>query len=629
MNDRVFTARLVTTAPLHPGSGDAGLATDLPILRDSRGCPYIPGTQLAGRLREIATRLAPALGWGACSALTPPSTPGHAPEPAGEERKGPCACPVCRAFGSRDQERGEDPHDAAGVAMARARASRIWCFDAPLEGGGPGRVLVRDGVGIDRATGASAAEARALYDAEWIPTGSAFTLRVELEHEPDEEPFPSAEQALAVALSEWAAGRGRVGGGAARGGGAFELEECEFRRADVCSPSALVAFLRQPVSRLRGEIVPRWCSETVEAVGSRVPLGAEKDVENETGAGDWSSGAVSRFAELSFVLAFDGPLQVNDPAAALANALSFAPVFASAYWADPVLPGSSVRGVLRSQVERISRTLATRAAGGEPARFAAACGACDPFRSYPSDAVAPALVSCAAREGRAEKTCKAGTPAAGADASSTPELCTGCELFGSTVQGSRLWIADARIDGAAEYRLRDFVAIDRFTGGALEHAKFDALPLHSPRFRVSLLLWQHAKGELGALSLALRDVHDGLATFGAHGSRGFGRANVVDVSLSVGRVERRPERDVREEDWSGVFHCERSAFVDAEALVKAAREKGWVEAFVSRSQEPRKKPSDAGEPSDTYFGVHTTAGPTLAELYPAVVDLSRLEAAHG
>jgi CRISPR/Cas system CSM-associated protein Csm3 (group 7 of RAMP superfamily) len=338
---------------------------------------------------------------------------------------------------------------------------------------------------------------------------------------------------------------------------------------------------------------------------------------------------VNRFAELSFVLAFDGPLQVNDPAAALANALSFAPVFASPYWADPVLPGSSVRGVLRSQVERIARTLATRAAGGDLARFAAACGACDPFRSYPSDAVAPALASCAARDDRAEKTRKASLPAADAGVSPAPGLCAGCELFGSTVQGSRLWIADAPIDSEAEYRLRDFVAIDRFTGGALEHAKFDALPLYSPRFRVSLLLWQHADGELGALSLALRDVHDGLVTFGAHGSRGFGRARVVDVSLSVGRVERRPERDVREEEWSGVFHCERSAFVDAEALVKAAREKGWVEALVSRSQLPRKEPPDAGEPSDTYLGVRTAAGPTLAQLYPAVVDLSRLEAAHG
>jgi CRISPR/Cas system CMR subunit Cmr4 (Cas7 group RAMP superfamily) len=33
MNDRSFTARVVTTAPVHLGSGEVGLATDLPLLR--------------------------------------------------------------------------------------------------------------------------------------------------------------------------------------------------------------------------------------------------------------------------------------------------------------------------------------------------------------------------------------------------------------------------------------------------------------------------------------------------------------------------------------------------------------------------------------------------------------------
>jgi CRISPR/Cas system CSM-associated protein Csm3 (group 7 of RAMP superfamily) len=604
MNDRSFTAQLVTTAPVHLGSGETGLATDLPLLRDSGGCPYVPGTHIAGRLREIATRLAPALGWTTCVALDPE---------CGEPGK-PCNCKVCRVFGDRrpsDEESGRRPEEAKGD---EAHASLVWCFDAPLDQKSKRvRALVRDGVGIDRRTGASAAKAGALYDAEWIPAGTTFRLRVEIEHGAEE----LAEQVLALALSEWNEGRGRIGGGAARGGGAFRLEEGRFRQANLATSDGLMAFLRAEEPAEDADWLERHVAKLRPASAGD---GAAAD--------PLPAGAVGSFARLSFDLAFDGPLLVNDPAVALAHAVSFAPVFVGSEWEKPVLPGSSVRGVLRAQVERIARTLSARKADGLAA-FAAACAACDPFSRADGDA----LRSCADVADADERASEEVIPL-----KKEPESrCLGCALFGSTRQGSRLWIADAELSGEARFRLRDFVAIDRFTGGALEGAKFDALPLYSPMFGVDMLLWEPAEWELGALALALRDLHDGLATLGAHGSRGFGRAEVRNVMLHVGRVGRRgpvlPDAS-RLAEPSGVFQVDAwrdsGAGAGAVDLARLAAQAAWTGEFVracDRTESLRK--IDPGRVHDSYFGVTTKDGHRMEDLYPLVVDLASLEVAHG
>jgi CRISPR/Cas system CSM-associated protein Csm3 (group 7 of RAMP superfamily) len=575
MNDRVFTARLVARSPLHVGSGDAGLATDLPLNRDAEGRWYVPGTQIAGRLREVATRLAPALGWDPCTALDGP-----------EARRSTCTCRVCSLLGSRGQKlEAGDPEPGA---------SALWCFDAPLEGAGTGASLVRDGVGIDRRSGGPAADAGALYDAEWIPAGAAFGLRLELARGAPRD----AEDTLALALSEWAAGRGRVGGGAARGGGAFELEAMSFRRAELDTADGLLDFLRAPSPRERGREEPAWLKERTETLRAVVAPRA-------AGAGGGTplpEAAVGHFAELSFELAFAGPVLVNDPAGALAHGVSFAPVVAGPGWTDPVLPGSSLRGVLRAQVERIARTVATHSGGAD---LAVRCPACDPFNRKKESALRSCADLAEAREKAGEEP---------------PRECAACELFGSTRQGSRLWIEDSPLsNGPPTYRLRDFVAIDRFTGGALDGAKFDALPLYGARFRACLLLWNAKPCELGALALALRDLHDGLATLGAHGSKGFGRAAVEGVRLRVGRVRPgAPElAGMVEAAASGIFQVrEWGGTGTAEELVAAARAAGWVKAFVEACGQLRRpflqgvKLTDAysgGEAKDLYppFGGHT------------------------
>lgn len=582
MNDRSFTAHLVTTAPVHLGGGEDGIAADLPLLRDPGGGFYVPGTQVAGRLREIATRLAPTLGWDPCVTLDA----GRAPMD-----RGACGCRVCRLFGSRF-------HGNAGDDEPGGSASLAWCFDALLEGGGPPRSLVRDGVGIDRRSGTASHEARALYDAEWIPAGARFALHLELDRRASAED----EATLALALSEWAAGRGRIGGGAARGGGAFELHDPEFRRAQLNSDDDLLAFLGAAASS-RGAPEEGWLQAREETL--RTAVGSADD--------ELPAGAVGWFAELSFDLAFQGALLVNDPGAALVHALNFAPVFTGPDWRTPVLPGSSLRGVLRAQVERIARTVGTRAAADLRA-FAASCPACDPFRASPETGPREALASCAELRKELEQ-------APGAAPPDYPDDCLGCSLFGSTHVGSRLWIADAPLQGEGRYRLRDFVAIDRFTGGAKHGAKFDALPLYDPVFRPALLLWNPRPWELAALAFALRDLHDGLMTVGAHGSKGFGRAEVRGVTLRLGSIGGRgPALVADAQKPSGVFQVRVWTGDDAAALVALARagEPSWASDFVEAcGRADRRDVPDGAKLVDAWFGAPGAGGLALADLYPA------------
>ena len=70
-------------------------------------------------------------------------------------------------------------------------------------------------------------------------------------------------------------------------------------------------------------------------------------------------------------------------------------------------------------------------------------------------------------------------------------LCLACRLFGVVRLGSRLIIEDAHLNSDTKenpYKMLDFIAIDRFTGGGIVGAKFDALALWKPDFIFKLFL---------------------------------------------------------------------------------------------------------------------------------------------
>lgn len=179
----------------------------------------------------------------------------------------------------------------------------------------------------------------------------------------------------------------------------------------------------------------------------------------------------------------DGTFLVGDPAEAFSSGFDLATRRVAG---TAELPATSLRGALRSGAERILRTL----------RADAACDPNDPTKSC------------------------AGKPAA--------ERCYACRLFGNEQWASWLRVAvtadNTSGHGAMPF---DHVAIDRFTGGASDGAKFDVEAARGGTYTVHLeLLPRMPPGDrswvLGLLALTLGDVVDGRIALGYGSARGHG-----------------------------------------------------------------------------------------------------------
>lgn len=178
------------------------------------------------------------------------------------------------------------------------------------------------------------------------------------------------------------------------------------------------------------------------------------------------------------------------------------------------IPGSSLKGVLRSHIERIGRTINTSSGT-----------VCNPFlqvRDTGHGRGDYADASCGSKLEDRERADEQplSTEAVYADS------CPACRLFGSTSFIGRASIGDAYLLDPASVRTeqRDGVGIDRLTGGAANRAKFD-LEAVSPgaRFLAPVLLRNFECWQLGALCLAAQDLEDELIHVGSGRSRGLGQ----------------------------------------------------------------------------------------------------------
>ena len=184
---------------------------------------------------------------------------------------------------------------------------------------------------------------------------------------------------------------------------------------------------------------------------------------------------------------------------------------------EPYLPGSSLKGVLRSHVERISRSIAPNA------------GVCDP---HFTDADTSARTRfCGKRLD--QKTSKTGD-SQNNDRKELPtyerykKSCPICRTFGSTVYKGRLSIGDAYLENSSEFNSftiehRDGVGIDRFTGGASRGAKFEMEVLTDGTFCTRLRIENFENWQLGLVAIICRDLSDDLISIGHSTTRGLGR----------------------------------------------------------------------------------------------------------
>ncbi|GBC92721.1 hypothetical protein HRbin15_01198 [bacterium HR15] len=164
----------------------------------------------------------------------------------------------------------------------------------------------------------------------------------------------------------------------------------------------------------------------------------------------------------------------------------------------PFIPGSSLRGALRSHIERIVRTFEPDAGNGK--------GACNPTR--PQEWCLPSE-----ERKRLE------------DAQVYERSCRVCRVFGSPWLASRvrlrdLYLAECVADLKPE--LRDSVAIDREKESVANKFDFEALPAGA-RFHMEIVAENLNPAELGLLLVAIRELERGEILLGGFKGRGLGR----------------------------------------------------------------------------------------------------------
>jgi CRISPR-associated RAMP protein (TIGR02581 family) len=171
------------------------------------------------------------------------------------------------------------------------------------------------------------------------------------------------------------------------------------------------------------------------------------------------------------------------------------------------LPGSSLKGVVRSYCEKIGRTVGL--------------DVCDPLTDE----------SCGRRLGTDSRLRKA------SGAEIYQELCPICRLFGHTVMASHVWFADAyptpgTIEAVNDTEERDGVAIDRISG-AVAVGPFQLEVVTRGVFQAQLTVRNFQLWQVGLLAVALRDMADGRVPIGFAKSRGLGQVALTYRTLQI------------------------------------------------------------------------------------------------
>jgi len=595
MSYRVITAKLKARTAVHIGSGEGTDITDALIRRDTAGQPVIPGTAIAGALRALLTRLAPRLGGGTCQAL--------------KGGQASCGCGVCHLFG--DVNPSDEPD-------ASSQASRLLVFNARLNG--KNATLIRDGVGIDRVTGAAARAGAVKFDLEVLPAGAEFDLRLELRDAniEDEQLLIEDEQLLAAALAEWQAGRAWLGGRVARGLGAFDLTDIEYGERDLNQPDQLLAFLGADEPWRQAKETSDWLDTRIKEARGRLVDGF-----------DTSLPVARRWVSFEGTLQAQGPLLTNDTVHAGISGFDHAPLLIQlGDWSHPVLTGAGLRGVLRSHAERIARTLATlEAQNGDD--FKRTCPACDPTarrlkKDVPPEEL-PSLESC-------DSLLLYQAGKGGNDPVEQKELCLACRLFGSTRLGSRLLVEDAPYASQTppKFKMLDFLAVDRFTGGGAEKLKFDALALWRPAFKLRFHLDNPQDWELGWLALVLRDLAEGWLSVGYGAAKGFGCVKLTDWTARFGYLgpdDAPALKPMPKTETEGVYTVVKGDASQPDAWLNRAED--WVEAFykkvTGKTRQGKREGTGFRRPDkmvlkqDDYF--RQEGGKRVHELYPKEVKV--------
>ena len=184
---------------------------------------------------------------------------------------------------------------------------------------------------------------------------------------------------------------------------------------------------------------------------------------------------------------------------------------------QPVLPGSSLKGKLRSTCETLSHALGLSACMLNHDASGVKCTSDVNYYHDVREAYQKAL-----QAGLQERLQWI-----------EEHTCDVCKLFGSPMQASRLWISDGmRIEWASVVQVRDGVVIDRDSQTAVNGLKYDyeVVPPDS-QFELCIDLENSTDQDMALLGVALFEWHAG-SSIGGFTSRGLGRFHLESIRLA-------------------------------------------------------------------------------------------------
>ncbi len=223
--------------------------------------------------------------------------------------------------------------------------------------------------------------------------------------------------------------------------------------------------------------------------------------------------------QLDFLIASKGPLLIKSGQEAGADPtlldMNFVRTTHATLGRTVFLPGSSLKGAVRSYCEKIGRTVGL--------------DVCNPLKQR--DNADGTLVGCGFRlEKKRQDRQLTGIEV-------YPQLCPVCQMFGHTVMAGHAWFADAyptadTLKVVNDTEERDGVAIDRISG-AVAVGPFQLEVVTRGVFRASLTLRNFSLWHIGLLALALRDMGNGRVPLGYAKSRGLGQVGTTYERLTV------------------------------------------------------------------------------------------------